>query len=73
MMLYEETEIDKETESNQCLICGINIDPKASTFEQRLIKDEDFCGKCFAEIMNDSDGETIVLPNLVSLERSYRA
>jgi hypothetical protein len=68
MMTYEESEIDKEIENNQCLICGISIDPKASIFEQRLIKDEDFCGKCFAEIMNDSDGETIVLPNLVILE-----
>jgi hypothetical protein len=67
-MIYEESEIDKQAEEkndNRCLICGVNIDAKDIVFEQRLIKDEDFCGKCFADIMNDTDGDTIVLPQLM--------
>lgn len=70
MMEFEEvSEMDKQIENNQCLICGANIDSKATTFEQRLIRDRDFCGKCFSDIMNDSDGETIVLPRLTVLRR----
>ena len=70
MMEFEEvSEMDKQAENNRCLICGVDIDSKATIFEQRLIEDKDFCGKCFSDILNDSDGETIVLPRLTVLRR----
>jgi CRISPR/Cas system-associated protein Cas10 (large subunit of type III CRISPR-Cas system) len=70
MVFKEESEINKQAEEpksgdNQCLICGVDIAAKDIIFEQRLINDKDFCGKCFADIMNDTDGDTLVLPRLM--------
>jgi hypothetical protein len=67
MMIFEESESDKHPEHGQCLICGIIIDPKLIIFEQRLIKDEDFCGKCFAEIMKEESMEYLENPGFLSL------
>lgn len=65
MMASEHQEkATQATEYGQCPICGVNIDSRIGTFEQRLIRDKDFCGECFNEIMNDPEGETLVLPRL---------
>lgn len=34
-----------------CVICGDFIDAASLSFEQRLIRDQDFCRKCWDEIM----------------------
>lgn len=43
-----------------CVMCLQEFDPSNTTFEQRLVKDESFCKKCWTGIMNegyDSDLE----------------
>lgn len=38
-----------------CIQCEDPISEESSNFEQRLIDDQDFCRKCFDEMMLDVD------------------
>lgn len=37
----------------QCIACSGPLDENDLSFEQRLIRDADFCRKCFDDIMKD--------------------
>jgi hypothetical protein len=50
-----------------CVECDSPIDPNSLSFEQRLIDDQDFCRRCFDEIMNDEDLSYLKNPGLMSL------
>jgi len=52
-------------ETRQCVNCSSTIDSGALSFEQKLIDDEDFCRRCWDDIMNGSyDEQAIVMPKL---------
>lgn len=43
-----------------CVMCLAEVDSSGITFEQRLVEDDSFCGKCWTDIMKgeyDSDLE----------------
>jgi hypothetical protein len=42
----------KELSNNICLICDAHIHREQQRFEQRLIEDNQFCRRCWDEIMN---------------------
>ena len=50
---------------SNCVQCGIEIEQKERIFEQRLIADTDFCGKCFKEIMNSEKEDLAYLDTLL--------
>jgi hypothetical protein len=41
----------------KCVECSEPINPNSLSFEQKLIEDQDWCGKCWARIMTDSFDE----------------
>ena len=46
----------------KCVECRIDIDATNLSFEQKLVKDEDFCRRCWDRVMDDTDD--IRLPSL---------
>lgn len=50
-----------------CVECGSPVDANSLSFEQRLIDDQDFCRRCFDEIMSDEDMPYLNDPSLLSL------
>src|SRR3989442_7990102 len=40
-------DIEEAWEIAECLMCGFRYELSERIFEQRLIADTDFCGKCF--------------------------
>jgi hypothetical protein len=47
-------------------MCQDDIDPRELIFEQRLIGDTDFCGRCFKEIITGDFDESLAF-NLSSI------
>ena len=43
--------------THHCVECSEPINPNSLSFEQKLIEDQDWCGKCWARIMTDSFDE----------------
>jgi hypothetical protein len=50
-----------------CVECDSPIEPGSLSFEQRLIDDQDFCRRCFDEIISDEDMPYLKSPGLMSL------
>ncbi len=44
-------------EEHVCVQCGFPFDTVSITFEQRPIKDEDFCVRCWSEVMDPNMDE----------------
>lgn len=45
--------------SQVCIMCGFDFGLSERIFEQRLIEDTDFCGRCFKEIITKSEAEEL--------------
>lgn len=57
--------IGEEEEARECVNCSNGIDRGLLSFEQKLIDDEDFCRRCWDDIMNSSyDEQAVVMPKL---------
>lgn len=55
----------EEGEAKKCVNCSNSIDQLSLSFEQKLIDDEDFCRRCWDDIMNGSyDEQAVVMPKL---------
>jgi hypothetical protein len=54
----------KGEHEKHCINCSGAISRISLSFEQKLIKDEDFCRRCWDDIMNGSYDEVAVIPSL---------
>jgi hypothetical protein len=61
-LVVQETADERSAECKKCVECGIDIDTDNLSFEQRLIKDEDFCRRCWDKVMDDTND--VRLPSL---------
>jgi hypothetical protein len=55
----------KEKEKKICVNCNEIYELNKITFEQRLIDDKDFCGKCWTMIMAETEDENTIDYNSV--------
>jgi len=66
-LFRRKTRMMAETESDHerlCINCRGAISQISLSFEQKLIEDEDFCRRCWDDIMNGSYDEVAVIPSL---------
>jgi hypothetical protein len=54
----------KSGHEKHCINCSGAISQISLSFEQKLIQDEDFCRRCWDDIMNGSYDEVAVIPSL---------
>lgn len=54
----------ESVDEKSCINCRGPISQISLSFEQKLIEDEDFCRRCWDDIMNGSYDEVGVVPSL---------
>lgn len=66
-IIRRKTRVMAESASDHerlCINCRGPISQFSLSFEQKLVEDEDFCRRCWDDIMNGSYDEVAVVPSL---------